>query len=83
MVVRTLRVSETEAKLIHAGQQRFVFRSDKDVYNSGDYIHFMIWKNQKPMTGRGEDKSYVVTNTYDRGNVPIDKGFQIVAFREA
>lgn len=83
MVVRTLRVNENEAKLIHAGQKRFVFRSDKDVFSSGDYIHFMVWKNSKPMTDRGEEKSYVVTGTYDHGTAPLEKGFQIVAFREA
>lgn len=83
MVVRTIRINESEADLIHAGKKRFVFRSDKDVFHIGDFIHFMVYKHKKPMTDRGEEKSYVVTGTYDHGTAPLEKGFQIVAFREA
>lgn len=82
MVIRTIKANENEAKAIHAGDKRFILRSDKDVFNKGDVINFMVYRNEKPLLHRGENKSYVVTDTYDRGTAPLEKGFQLISFRE-
>lgn len=82
MVIRTIKVNENEAKMIHTGDKRFILRSDKDVFNTGDVINFMVYRDKRPLLNKGENKSYVVTNTYDRGTAPLEKGFQLIAFRE-
>lgn len=82
MVIRTIKVNESEAKTIHSGDKRFILRSDKDVFNKGDVINFMVYKNARPLMNRGESRSYVVTNTYDRGTAPLESGFQLISFRE-
>ena len=81
MTIRTVKTSEQESAEFHSGRKMFFIRSDKEVWNIGDIISFMVYKDRKPVLHHGEDRTYVVTGTYDRGTAPLETGYQIVSFR--
>lgn len=81
MVIRTLGATEEEAARFHSGEQSFLIRGEKEVWNKGDCFNLQVCEGGRRLMHHGEDKTYVVTATYDSRNMPILPGFQIIASR--
>lgn len=82
MVVRTIRTNELESGHILNHHQRFILRSAKEKYKVGDVFHFQLYKNGKPVTHEINNKPYLITVIKDDRLLPLEKGFQLVGFRE-
>ena len=83
MVIRTLGATKEEAARFHAGEQSFLIRSEKEVWNKGDHFNLQVFDGQRRIMHRGEDRLYVVTATYDSRTMPVCPGFQIIVSRRA
>lgn len=81
MVIRTLGATEEEAARFHAGEQSFLIRSEKEVWNKGDCFNLQVFRNKRRIMNKGEDILYVVTGAYDSRTVPLLPGFQVIASR--
>lgn len=82
MTVRTINRHIAEATKIAEGKVRYIFLSDKVLVNVNDVIQFLAIKDKKPVLNKVNNMSFVVTDVLDHFNAPIDKGLQIVAFRD-
>lgn len=82
MTIRTIRTNEEEAMDIMSGRKRYIFRTDREVFNRNELIEFVVFKDGKRVKRGIDDKTYVITLVQDYGTAPVEKGFQLIAFRE-
>lgn len=82
MIVRTVKTARTEADLIMGDKVRHVFRSSKEHIRAGDIIQFLVYRDGKPVTHSINGRAYVVTAVHDGGMAPVQRGWQVVAFRQ-
>lgn len=82
MIIKTLRTNPTEEREICEEHLRYVIRSEKQLFNKGDVIHFQLYKQQKPVRSRMDTKAFIVTSVKDYLQAPISKGHQLIGFVE-
>ena len=82
MTVKTIRTNPEEMKEICEGDLRYVIRSDKELFNKGDFIQFQLYRDQKPVRSRMDKKAFIVTSVKGWLQAPINKGHQLIGFKE-
>ena len=82
MTIRTLRTNDEEKYSLEKGDQSFVIRSDRDHIKKGDLIKFQLYKLGKPVVSTLDKKMFMVTKIMDFKNAPIERGFQLINFKE-
>lgn len=82
MTIKTIRTNPKEEKEICEEHLRYVIRTDKQLFNKGDYIQFQLYREQKPVRSRMDSKAFIVTSVKDCMQAPITKGHQLIGFRE-
>ena len=82
MTIRTLKTNEEEKNALEKGDQSFVIRSDRDHIVRGDLIRFQLMKLGKPVTSKLDAMLFMVTKVMDYHNAPIERGFQLINFKE-
>lgn len=82
MTIRTLRTNDEEKNALEKGDQSFVIRSDRDHIKRGDLIKFQLYRLGKPVASTLDAKMFMVTKVMDYHNAPIERGFQLINFKE-
>ena len=82
MTILTLKTNDEEKNALEKGDQSFVIRSDKYHVTRGDLIKFQLMKMGKTVASTLDAKMFMVTNVMDYHNAPIERGFQLINFKE-
>lgn len=82
MTVRTIKTNEVESNRIADHHQRFILRSSNERYRHNDIFHLQCYKNGKPVAHKVNKPAWVITLIMDDTLLPLEKGYQLIGFRE-
>lgn len=82
MTIHMIKGNVQEAKLIQDGDLRFLIRSDRESWISGDLFNYQPYLQGKPIEHPVARRTYKVTGSYRHTDAPVEKGWQIIAFKE-
>ena len=82
MTVRTIKITEDEAKRIVDNKIRFIFRGNRACFKENDIIKFRVIKDLHDVLHAIDSRKYIVTAVMDHLDAPVLEGYQFIAFRE-
>lgn len=80
MTIITVKTNAVETKRILNNEQRFLLRAGN--YNIGDVIQIAQVVGGKYVPSPITDKKYVVTVVLNHASAPIERGVELIGFRE-
>ena len=82
MTERIIKTNDTEANHVLYQHQRFIIRSSKEKYRVNEVFHFLLYRNKRPVDNIVGKDAYLITLVMDDKLLPLEKGYQLIAFRE-
>lgn len=82
MTVRTIKTNEVEGNRVADKHQRFILRSANERYRINDVFHLQCYKNGKPAAHKVNKTAWLITLIMDETLIPLEKGYQLIGFRE-